>query len=55
MSVSCTDGIEVSWLWDAAWNPSPASFPFFYGVDHESAHDCHDTVDSLVSGMAETN
>ena len=54
MPILCADRIQVSWLWDASWNPSSASFPFCYGMGHESVHDYHDTVDSRVSGMAET-
>lgn len=51
--ILCVDRIQVSGLWDASRNPSPASFPFFCGMGHESVHDCHDAADSRVSGMAE--
>ena len=54
MSVSCADGIEMSWMRHSSWDPSSASFPFCYGMGHESVHDCHDTADSRVFGMAET-
>ena len=54
MSALRLDRPEMSWLWNASRNPSPATFPFFCGMGHESASDCHDAADSRASSMAET-